>query len=286
MRNNKNQKHERKSLKELTLLDRFLFDTAMSDPKICQNILSIIFNDREIASIRVGIAEKTQEPYYDSRAVRMDLLAIDEDNVIYDAEAQRENKGKRFLLRRSRLYQSAIDVNLLEPGELDFGKMNDVYVIFIAPFDLFGKNKYMYTFRMTCDEVPELPMEDGAVRIFLNTHGKNDTEVPPGLVEFLKYVEDPVRHEKDIKDERVRKLADQIEMLKNSQEVGVKYMRLWEELDEARREGLEAGAEAERLESIKKLMETMKWSVEQAMDALKVSEPERQKYMDMIKNNK
>ena len=164
--------------------------------------------------------------------------------------------------------------------------MNDVYVIFIAPFDLFGKNKYMYTFRMTCDEVPELPMEDGAVRIFLNTHGKNDTEVPPGLVEFLKYVEDPVRHEKDIKDERVRKLADQIEMLKNSQEVGVKYMRLWEELDEARREGLEAGAEAERLESIKKLMETMKWSVEQAMDALKVSEPERQKYMDMIKNNK
>ena len=286
MRNNKNQKHERKSLKELTLLDRFLFDTAMIDTKICQNILSIIFNDREIASIRVGIAEKTQEPYYDSRAVRMDLLAIDEDNVIYDAEAQRENKGKRFLLRRSRLYQSAIDVNLLEPGELDFGKMNDVYVIFIAPFDLFGKNKYMYTFRMTCDEVPELPMEDGAVRIFLNTHGKNDTEVPPGLVEFLKYVEDPVRHEKDIKDERVRKLADQIEMLKNSQEVGVKYMRLWEELDEARREGLEAGAEAERLESIKKLMETMKWSVEQAMDALKVSEPERQKYMDMIKNNK
>ena len=58
--------------------------------------------------------------------------------------------------------------------ENDFGKMNDVYVIFIAPFDLFGKNKYMYTFRMTCDEVPGLSMGDGAVRIFLNTHGKND----------------------------------------------------------------------------------------------------------------
>ena len=38
---------------------------------------------------------------------------------------------------RSSLYQSNIDV----------------YIIFIAPFDLFGEKKYMYTFRMTCDEV-------------------------------------------------------------------------------------------------------------------------------------
>lgn len=288
MKNMKNQKQERKPLKDLTLLERFLFDTAMSNPKICQNILSIIFNDREVSSIRMGIAEKTQEPFYDSRAVRMDLLAIDDNDVIYDAEAQKENKGKRFLLRRSRLYQSAIDVNLLEPGEIDFGKMNDVYVIFIAPFDLFGKNKYMYTFRMTCDEVPGLSMGDGAVRIFLNTHGKNDIEVPTGLVEFLKYVENPDRYEKNIQDSRVRKLADQIEMLKNSQEVGVKYMRLWEELDEARREGHESGVaegfEAERMESIKNLMETMDWPVEQAMNALKVPEAERQKYLDMIKN--
>ena len=278
MRNNKNQKHERKSLKELTLLDRFLFDTAMSDPKICQNILSIIFNDREIASIRVGIAEKTQEPYYDSRAVRMDLLAIDEDNVIYDAEAQRENKGKRFLLRRSRLYQSAIDVNLLEPGELDFGKMNDVYVIFIAPFDLFGKNKYMYTFRLICDEVSGMPLNDGAVRIFLNTHGKKDSEVSPELVEFLHYVERTADYDGVIQNSRVRKLADQIEMLKSNQEVGVKYMRLWEELDDARIEG----REEERLSSIRNLMDSTGWTAERAMEALKISETERQKYVNML----
>ncbi|MDY4922244.1 MAG: hypothetical protein SO117_04305, partial [Frisingicoccus sp.] len=62
-------------------------------------------------------------------------------------------------------------MNLLEPGERDFRKLNDVYVIFIAPFDLFGQEKYMYTFRMTCDEVPGLELKDGGVRIFLNTHG-------------------------------------------------------------------------------------------------------------------
>ena len=284
MKNNKNQKPVRKPLKELTLLDRFLFDTAMSNPDICRNILSIIFGDKEVPPIRIGIAEKMEEPYYDSRAVRMDLLAVDENEVIYDAEAQKENKGKRFLLRRSRLYQSAIDVNLLEPGELDFGKMNDVYVIFIAPFDLFGKDKYRYTFRMVCDEVPGLSMDDGAVRIFLNTHGKNDDEVSPGFVEFLHYAENPEQQEREIQDERVRKLAGQIEMLKNSQEVGVKYMRLWEELEEARREGhdsgLTEGQEAERLESIRKLMETMGWTAEQAMDALQIPLEEREKYRD------
>ena len=294
MKNNNNQKPVRKPLNKLTLLDRFLFDTAMSDPEICRNILSIIFGDKEVPPIRIGIAEKTEEPYYDSRAVRMDLLAVDENEVIYDAEAQKENKGKRFLLRRSRLYQSAIDVNLMEPGEFDFGNMNDVYVIFIAPFDLFGKDMYRYTFRMICDEVPGLSMDDGAVRIFLNTHGKNDDEVPSALVEFLHYVENPEQQEEEIQDERVRKLAGQIEMLKNSQEVGVKYMRLWEELEEARREGLTEGhdlgleeghdlgltegKEIERLESIKKLMETMGWTAEQAMDALQIPAEEREKY--------
>ena len=107
-------------------------------------------------------------------------------------------------------------------------------------------------------------------------------------------------------------------MLKNSQEVGVKYMRLWEELEEARREGhdlgleeghasgvveghalglaegrasgltegralgLMEGKEAERLKSIKKLMETMGWTAEQAMDALQISAEEREKYKGMI----
>ncbi|MFR0986277.1 MAG: hypothetical protein ACLSFZ_06895 [Frisingicoccus sp.] len=55
------------------------------------------------------------------------------------------------MLRRSRL-SVGHHVNLLKPGDLDFGKMNDVYVIFIAPFDLFGKTS-ICTFQMTCDEV-------------------------------------------------------------------------------------------------------------------------------------
>ena len=67
-------------------------------------------------------------------------------------------------------------------------------------------------------------------------------------------------------------------MLKNSQEVGVKYMRLWEELEEARREGHDSGLAEGQRKSIKKLMETMGWTEEQAMDALQIPAEEREKY--------
>ena len=290
MKNREEQKKVRKPLKELTLLDRFLFDTAMSDSDISRNILSIIFDDREIPPIHFSAAEQTQEPYFGSRAVRLDVLAIDEQGTVYDAEAQKENKGKRFLLRRSRLYQSAIDVNLLQPGDWDFGKMNDVYVIFIAPFDLFGQDKYMYTFRMSCDEVPGLSLNDGAVRIFLNTHGRNDDEVSPGLVEFLHYAENPEKYGKDIRDSRVQKLVEQMDMLKSSQEVGVKYMRLWEELEDARAEGLsqglsqghQTGVEEERLASIRNLMRKTGWPVKRTMEMLDIPEELWEKYLKLL----
>lgn len=305
MKKNK-EKRVRKPLKDLTLLDRFLFDTAMSVPEICHNILSIILDDPHLPKIHYSITEKSQEPFYDSRAVRLDLLAFDENDVVYDAEAQKKNTGRRNLKRRSRLYQSHIDVNLMEPGDLNFGRMNDVYIIFIAPFDLFGEKKYMYTFRMTCDEVPGMALNGGAVRIFLNTHGENDDEVSEELVEFLHFVEETPDDDKEIKNERVRELADQIDHLKSSQEVGVRYMRLWEEMEELKQEaiaegkelGIEMGCEEGRAEGreegraqgcaeshakdIERLIKNTGWSIEKAMDILEIPVDERSLYIEMI----
>ena len=65
-----NEKEKRKPLTELTLLDRFLFDTAMNDPEFCHNVLSIIFDD-ELPPVHIGMTERKIEPYYASRAVRV-----------------------------------------------------------------------------------------------------------------------------------------------------------------------------------------------------------------------
>ena len=51
--------------------------------------------------------------------------------------------------RRTRYYQSMIDTDLLETGA-DYDDLNKTIIIFICPFDPFGKGRYIYTFRNFC----------------------------------------------------------------------------------------------------------------------------------------
>ena len=55
---------------------------------------------------------------------KIDVYALDEDDIVYDAEPQKTNT-KNFP-KRSRLYQGLIDSNLLPPGSIDFNALNTV----------------------------------------------------------------------------------------------------------------------------------------------------------------
>ena len=188
-----------KALKDLNLLDRFLFAEAMEDPVIMQTILEIILG-KDILLKYPPQAEKEKRSSPLFRFIRMDVWAMDAEDTVYDAEVQKEDT--KNLPKRSRLYQSMIDTKLLDPGEVDFGRMNNVYTIMIAPFDLFGKGLYRYTFRMRCDEDPGIALDDGAARIFLNTRGKDPSGVSEELIELLRYIEHTT--EKVIEQRRAR----------------------------------------------------------------------------------
>ena len=231
-----------KSLKDLTLLDRFLFAEVMEDRKSLEAVLEIILG-REVLLDCLPQTEKErrQSPLY--RNIRLDVWGEDEGSV-FDLEVQKKNT--RSLSKRSRFYQGLIDGKLLKPGEIDFDGMRDSYIIVIAPFDLFGEGRYQYTFRMRCDENPKTALEDGAVRIFLNTHGSNPEEVSPELVELLKFMEHTNDRPKEgYQSGRIRDLDRRIGKIKSSEEIGVKYMQAWEERElekrEARQEGVEIG---------------------------------------------
>ena len=178
-----NQTKSKKSLQDLTLLDRFLFAEVMEDTKTFENVLSIILGqDISIAGRPQTEHESRTSPL--KRQVRLDVWAEDESDAVYNVEAQKENT--KNLPHRSRFYQALIDSKLLLPGEVDFSNMKDCYSIIIAPFDLFGKGLYQYTFQMTCNETGQT-LDDGAVRIFFNTHGKNPEDISPELSENLYY---------------------------------------------------------------------------------------------------
>ena len=246
-----NQTKSKKSLQDLTLLDRFLFAEVMEDTKTFENVLSIILGqDISIAGRPQTEHESRTSPL--KRQVRLDVWAEDESDAVYNVEAQKENT--KNLPPRSRFYQALIDSKLLLPGEVDFSNMKDCYSIIIAPFDLFGKGLYQYTFQMTCNETGQT-LDDGAVRIFFNTHGKNPEAISPELRELLYYMEHTTENI-SCSTPRLQEIQSHVNIVKSSEEIGVKYMQEWEEKilekRKARAEGLAEGlAEGEDLRLIK-----------------------------------
>ena len=247
-----------KDLKDLNLLDRFLFAEAMEDSENIRDVLEIILG-KDVVLQHLPQTEKEQRTSPAYRFAKLDVWTKDTDDAIYDTEVQ--GKDTKNLPKRSRYYESLIDYKLLKPGERDFNKMSDVYIILIAPFDLFGEGKYMYTFRMTCQESSSLLLNDGATRIFLNTHGTNPEDVSPELVELLHYIENTTQEMADsCASTRIHKMQERICSIKSSEEVSVKYMQRWEEMemekDEARAEGRAEGL-SEGRNSMAKLMDKL-----------------------------
>ena len=55
-------------------------------------------------------------------------------------------------------------------------------------FDPIGVREVSPYLRMKCEESAEAEFEDGRTVVFLNTHGKNEGEVPKELVTLLHYI--------------------------------------------------------------------------------------------------
>ena len=240
----------------------------MEDPKTFENILSIILGeDISIKGRPQSEHENRTSPL--KRQVRLDVWAEDETDAVYNVEAQKENT--KNLPHRSRFYQALIDSKLLDPGEVDFSNMKDCYSIIIAPFDLFGKELYQYTFQMTCNETGQT-LGDGAIRIFLNTHGKNPKDISPELKELLYYMEHTTE-DVTCSTSRLQEIKDHVNVVKSSEEIGVKYMQEWEEKilekRKARAEGLAEGrAEGETF----RLIQLIKKKIQKSKSFIQISD--------------
>ena len=275
-------------LNKLNLTDRFLFEEVMEDPLTHQEALGIILG-RDVPLLTQNEAEKELRISPEASSVRLDIFSMDEDRAVYNTEMQKQRRAD--LSRRSRYYQSLVDISLLEPGIPDYSQLNESYLIMITPFDLFGCGKYRYTFRAVCEEEPGCILEDGATRIFLNTRGTNDDEVSAELAEFLHYVEHTTDEAAEhAGSERIRRIHDRVRKVRNSEEVGVKYMQAWEEKyykkEEARKEGLQEGlqngARNKLKDQVKKKLEKGK-SLEEIADALEETEEMIQELIQELK---
>ena len=135
---------------------------------------------------------------------------------------------------------------------------------------------------MKCEEVPELKLDDGATRIFLNTRGKHPELVSPELIELLKYMERSTEEvSRECKSKRIQEMHRRVCQIKASEKAEVKYMQTWEEkilikqegIAEGRLEGRLEGKSEERADIILK-MHKKGYSLDQIMDVTEMSEAE------------
>ena len=234
----------KKQLKELTIKDNFMFGAVMMDEENCKGLLERVL---QIPIDHVEISREKSIVYHpEYKGVRLDVYAKDENQTRYNVEMQVQKKPD--LGKRSRYYQSQMDMEMLLAGE-DYVELPNTYVIFICDFDPIGENKYRYTFRAKCEELPEMNLEDGRTVVFLNTYGQNENEVPKELVTLLQYIREDVEgSEKEYYDAYVERLQKFIREVKSNREMEERFMVFEEMLRDERAEGREEGRAEGRTE--------------------------------------
>ena len=248
----------RRQLEELSLIDNFLFSTAIDHekfgPVLAKTVLETILQRQvtigRIISERVIVPEKPG-----LHGIRLDAF-IQEDAVdvaggeVFDLEPDNKSGEKKNLPKRARYYHSKIDGKLLQLMAA-YANLPKLWVIFITSYDPFGAGRMVYTVRRKCEELPELEYDDGDETLYLYVKGEPEKNTSKELVQMLHFLGETNRE--NACNPSLKKLLEYIDDLRRDPDVKEAYMH-WEvfiqsERDEAREKGREEGREEERVKT-------------------------------------
>lgn len=263
-------------LEDLNLMDDFLFQEMLMQEDVgeefCRILLSTILG-RPFRRVKIIPQKNILGLGTDRHGIRLDAyiedlsaeetlpgVCISDARVvpdIYDFEPNNTYE-KETLPKRMRYYHSLIDAQLLEKGT-DYSNLPNVTSIVILPYDPFGQNRKVYTFRMQCEEDASVSYDDGTTKIFLYTKGDGSGKALRDMLKYLQETTDDNVTNPDI--ETIHRLVRRI---KQNQEVSISYMKSWERDAYFRKEGKAEGRdnvcqlihllmEANRTDDIQKL---------------------------------
>ncbi len=247
----------------LGISNDFLFGKIMQNPELCKELLHRILPDLKIDHIEYPELQKSIKLDMDAHGIRLDVYVRDDKQVVYDIEMQVSNTKE--LPKRSRYYQSVIDLQLIDKGR-HYNELNRSYIIFICLFDVFGRGRHIYTFENICKEDNSISMGDETTKIFLNTEGTLN-DVSEELKAFLDYTAG-----KKSEDSYVKKLEEAVKKAKRNREWRHEYMTLLMRDQENQKIGEVRGQE----KMIVNALNTTR-SVKQTSFILQVSEQEVRK---------
>ena len=263
---------------DLKISNDFMFKEVMKSNKgLCKRLVGSIMQ-QDIEDIVYIDTEKTLQPYYDSRGIRLDVILADENHTRYNLEMQARNviskAGVALLPKRTRYYQSVIDMDMLKKGE-NFDQLNPLVLIFICTFDFYKEGRYVYTFKSRCLENLELELANDVTVKLVNAKGKQG-QVNDLLKNFLEYVmtNKPV-------DDFTKDVERQVWAVKNDKKAREEYMVLQAKIREHEIVAFEAGEAKGREEGLAE--GEAKKSRETAIKMLKKQKPlsEIKEFTDM-----
>ena len=222
-----------KQWERLTFTDDFIFSRVMHDENICRQVVELILGVR-IGKIHYLSAQDEHKTDLDSMRIIMDVFLRDENRII---TVEMQTGHKKELPKRSRYYQSVADVSTTPTGA-KYRNLPDNILIFICTFDPFDRAFPRYTFQYTCDEDPELKLQDGSLRIFLNATATELSDLDQKLQAFYHYLQMGV-----VESELARTISESITTLKNNSLERRHYMTWAVKMADARYDGYDEGYE-------------------------------------------
>ena len=175
------RKHEQdlQRLRGLRLIDDDFMAVVFEDRSCAEFLLQIILK-REDLTVR-EVHGQYGIKNLQGRSVRLDILAVDEQNRAYNIEVQRSDRGASE--KRARYNSSLLDANLTESGN-DYDALNETYVIFITENDVLKAGLPIYHIHRTIDETGAI-FNDQSHIIYVNSQIKDETALGKLMHDFF-----------------------------------------------------------------------------------------------------
>ena len=213
-------------LSALRLLDDDFMNKVFEDKACAEFLLQIILqrSDLKVAQVHVQHEVKNLQ----GRSARLDILAVDEENRVYNIEIQRDDRGAS--VKRARYNSSLIDANITEPGE-QYENLNETYVIFITEHDVLKGGRPIYCIERTVQETGE-SFGDGTHILYVNAQMKDDTALGQLMHDFACTSADEMHYQI---------LADRVRYFKEDKEGVATMCKIMEDMknEAAKRNSIE-----------------------------------------------
>ena len=274
-----NPRNVNELVNELTLFDDDLMSRVFDKNIKATELLLRIILGKKVKVISVTGQNEMKNHQVGRRNITLDVDAMDENGEEIDIEVQGNSEGAH--VRRARYHSSMVDSRMLKEGQA-FRELKDSYVIFIYKHVKFRKGLPLYHVERYVGETNE-QFRDGSHIIYVNGNYKGNDEIGQLMQDFreknpecMHYTElaESVKHFKEKEGGR-EEMSEIVERYINERvEERVKEC-VEERVKECVEERVKERVEKEKTISVQNLMNNMKWTLDQALDALGIKGKER-----------